>query len=62
MLTSRGRVKQVKLHRNMTPNEVKDAILQIFKSLQVTSFVVLEVVESGHSLVRAENQNIDAVE
>ena len=59
MLASRGRVRPVKLQRKMKPAEVKDAILDVFKDLHLTSFIALETVDSGHILVRAKEQNID---
>ena len=51
----------MKLQRTMIPLEVKDAILRLFKDLHITSFVVLDTVESGHTLVRADNQELDGV-
>ena len=59
MLASRGRVKQVRFLRSMSPLEVKNTKLRIFKDLNVTSFIVLDMAESGRTLVQAENQNID---
>ena len=59
VLASRGRMKQVRFLRLMSPLEVKNAILRIFKDLNVTSFIVLDMAESGRTLVQAENQNID---
>ena len=59
VLASRGRVKKVMLQRTMKPVEVKDAILQVFKAHHISSFIVLDTVDSGHTLVRAEEQNID---
>lgn len=59
VLASRGRVKQVKLQQKMKPVEVKDAILRVFKDLHISSFVDLNTVDSGHTLVRAEEQEID---
>lgn len=52
-LAMRGRVKPVKLQRKMKPAEVKDAILNAFKDLQLLSYDVLDVIDSGHTLVHA---------
>ena len=52
-------MKQVKLQRTMKAAEVKDAILRVFKDLHISSFIVLDTLDSGHTLVRAEEKSID---
>ena len=58
-LLTKGRIKPVKLLRKMAPLQVKNAILHAFEELHLESFVVLETTESGHCLIKAEEQNID---
>lgn len=43
----------------MAPSEVKDNILRAFKEFKITSFMVLDTINSGHTLVRADEQEID---
>lgn len=49
----------MKLMRQMKPMEVKEAILKVFKDFHLTSYVVLDTVDTGHTLVQADEQNID---
>ena len=58
-LALQGRVKPVKLMRRMKPVEVKEAILKVLKEFHLTSYVVLDTVDTGHTLVQADKQNID---
>ena len=49
----------MKLMRRMKPMEVKEAILKVFKDFHLTSSVVLDTIDTGHTLVQADEQNID---
>ena len=59
MLLSRGRVKPVKLLRAMIALEVKNCIMRAFQDHQIKTFVVLDVLESGHTLIQADEQDIN---
>ena len=50
-MLSKERVKPVKLVRARTAPEVKNCILRAFKDLQMKTFVVLDVLEGGHTLM-----------
>ena len=52
-------MKQVKFRQTMTPDKVKDAILCVFKNLHISSFIVLDTVDSGHTLAESDEQNMD---
>lgn len=52
-------MRSVALRRTMKAAEVKEAILDAFKSLHISSFIVLDAIDSGHTLVRSEKQEID---
>ena len=43
----------------MGPLQVKNAILRAFQDIKLSSFVVLKTMESGHHLVKAEEQDVD---
>ena len=59
MLASRERVQQIKLQRTLVPSEVKDNILRDFKEFKISSFVVLDTIDFDHTLVHADEQEID---
>ena len=56
-LEKKGQVKNIKLHRYMDYDEVKDEILDAFK--WVRSYRVLDTTGGGHYLEVAKDQDLD---
>ena len=59
VLSSQGRMKTVKLVRSMTALQVKNIILRAYEDLKLTTFVVLDTTESGHHLIKADDQDMN---
>ena len=58
-LLCKGRIKPVKLQRQMAPLQVKNSLLQAFQEFNLQSFVLLDTMECGHNLIKSEEQNIN---